>query len=170
MTGLLGAGTGCLCGQHVAVQNIFGDRPGVSEGDVTILDMEASLEHLARGTVRHADVLLVVTEPYYRSLETTGRLVPLAQDLGIKRVGVVANKVRGVTDEVAIREYCARHHFEVVGVIPYDQGIVEADQSGRSLIDVAADAPAVAAIGALADRLWERLGTVAAEAASKGAR
>src|SRR5437763_16097885 len=70
MTGLLGAGTGCLCGQHIAVQNIFGDRPASSAADATILDMEASLEHLARGTVRHADVLLVVTEPYYRSLET----------------------------------------------------------------------------------------------------
>src|SRR5215470_12043453 len=133
MTGLLGAGTGCLCGQHVAVQNILGGRPGASSDDVTILDMEASLEHLARGTVRHADALLVVTEPYYRSLETTGRLVPLARDLGIKDVWVVANKVRSEHDEAAIGEYCDRHGLSLQSTIPFDEAITEADRTGRSL-------------------------------------
>jgi CO dehydrogenase maturation factor len=158
MTGLFGAGTGCLCGQHVAVQNILGDRPSASSDDVTILDMEASLEHLARGTVRHADALLVVTEPYYRSLETTGRLVPLARELGIKHVWVVANKVRLERDEAAIREYCDRHGFEVVAAVPFDEAITEADQAGRSLIDVAPNSPAVSAIEGLADTLVARVG------------
>jgi CO dehydrogenase maturation factor len=158
MTGLLGAGTGCLCGQHVAVQNILGDRPGGTSGDVTILDMEASLEHLARGTVRHADALLVVTEPYYRSLETTGRLVPLARDLGIPRVWVVANKVRTDRDDAAISEYCDRHSFELVASIPFDEAVSEADRTGRSLIDVGPVAPAVLAIATLADALLERAG------------
>ena len=158
MTGLLGAGTGCLCGQHVAVQNILGDRPGATSADVTILDMEASLEHLARGTVRHADALLVVTEPYYRSLETSGRLVPLARDLGIPQVLVVANKIRTARDDSAIREYCDRHAFDVVASIPFDNAVSEADQNGRSLIDVAPRAPAVLAIEGLADVLVARLG------------
>jgi len=157
MTGLLGAGTGCLCGQHVAVQNILGDRPGSTSSDVTILDMEASLEHLARGTVRHADALLVVTEPYYRSLETTGRLVPLARDLGIPHVWVVANKVRTGRDDSAIVEHCRRHSFKLVASIPFDESVSEADRSGRSLIDVDPAAPAVAAIERLADVLVARI-------------
>jgi CO dehydrogenase maturation factor len=169
MTGLLGAGTGCLCGQHVAVQNILGDRPGGATNDVTILDMEASLEHLARGTVRHADVMLVVTEPYYRSLETTGRLVPLARELGIPRVWVVANKVRNERDETAIREYCGRHNFELVGVVPHDQSVIEADQIGQALIDAVPDAPAVRSIEALAETVWMRFGTPAADSVQKGA-
>ena len=158
MTGLLGAGTGCLCGQHVAVQNILGDRPSASSDEVTILDMEASLEHLARGTVRHADVLLVVTEPYYRSLETAGRLVPLAHDLGIKHVWIVANKVRSDRDASAIREYCDRHDFDLSATVPFDEAITEADQSGRSLIDVAPESPAVTAIEALAGTLVKQVG------------
>jgi CO dehydrogenase maturation factor len=159
MTGLLGAGTGCLCGQHVAVQNILGDRPGSTSSDVTILDMEASLEHLARGTVRHADALLVVTEPYYRSLETTGRLVPLARDLGIPHVWVAANKVRTDRDVSAIVEYCRRHSFELVASVPFDEAVSEADRTGRSLIDVAPAAPAVAAIERLAELLVARIGS-----------
>jgi CO dehydrogenase nickel-insertion accessory protein CooC1 len=70
----------------------MGELPDQGSSDVTVLDMEASIEHLTRGTVRNVDVLLVVTEPYYRSLETTGRVVPLARELGLERVWVVANK------------------------------------------------------------------------------
>jgi CO dehydrogenase maturation factor len=158
MTGLLGAGTGCLCGQHVAVQNILGDRPGATTSEVTILDMEASLEHLSRGTVRHADFLFVVTEPYYRSLETAGRLLPLARELGIREVWVVANKVRSERDAEAIQEYCHRHNFELAGVVPFDEAVAEADRTGQSVIDVAPEGPAVEAVTGLAEALVERVG------------
>ena len=139
----------------------MGDLPEQRPGDVTVLDMEASIEHLTRGTVRNVDALLVVTEPYYRSLETTGRIVPLARELGLERVWVVANKVRGEADAAAIREYCARHAFEVVGVIPFDDSVTAADQAGRALIDYAPITPAVAAVAHLADVLMQRLGAPA---------
>ena len=60
----------------------MGDLPDHGSDEITVLDMEASIEHLTRGTVRNVDVLLVITEPYYRSLETTGRVVPLARSSG----------------------------------------------------------------------------------------
>ena len=139
----------------------MGDLPEQRPGDVTVLDMEASIEHLTRGTVRNVDALLVVTEPYYRSLETTGRIVPLALELGLERVWVVANKVRGETDETAIREYCARHGFEVIGVVPFDESVTAADQAGQALIDHAPSAPAVTAVAQVADVLTQRLGSTA---------
>ena len=139
----------------------MGELPTRRPGDVTVLDMEASIEHLTRGTVREVDALLVVAEPYYRSLETVGRVVPLARELGLERVWVVANKVRSEREEAAIRDYCARRGFEMVGVVPFDERVTEADQLGRALIDHAPSAPAVAAIGALADGLVERLGALA---------
>ena len=164
MTGLLGAGTGCLCGQHVAVQNIMGDRATADSNEITILDMEASFEHLARGTVRHVDVLLAITEPYYRSLETTGRLVPLGRDLGLDNVWVVANKIHSDADEAAVREYCTRHGLLVIGTVPFDESIVEADRMTRALIDYAPTAPAVVAVEALADSMLERMGVQPQEA------
>src|ERR671933_1386 len=94
---------------------------------LTIVDMEASVEHMSRGTVRHTDVLLVVTEPYYRSLETAGRIGALARDLGIRQVYAVANKVRGQRDEEAIRRYCAERDLEVAAVLPFDDEVLEAD-------------------------------------------
>ena len=136
----------------------MGDLPKQQTDEATVLDMEASIEHLSRGTVRNVDVLLVVTEPYYRSLATTGRIVPLAHELGLQRVWVVANKLRSDDDAAAIREYCAGRGFEIIAEVPFDESITEADRLGQALMDYAPSAPAVAAVTHLADVLMERLG------------
>lgn len=126
--------------------------------DVAILDMEASIEHMSRGTVRNVDTLLVVVEPYFRALETASRMAELARGLGIPRVFAVANKVHDAADETAVREYCARHDLEVVSVVPFDRAVVEADRAGLALIDHAPDAPAVREIQRLAHELTGRTG------------
>lgn len=129
--------------------------------DVTIVDMEASIEHLTRGTVRSVDVLLLVAEPYYRSLETLGRMDPLAKELGIPHVFAVANKVRSERDDAAIREYALRRSIEVVGTIPFDDAVTEADREGRALIDAAPESAAASSIRRIADLVAERYGAVA---------
>lgn len=121
----------------------------------TIIDMEASVEHMSRGTVRHVDVVLIVVEPYYRSLETAGRMAPLARGLGIPRVYAVANKVRDANDAAAVQDYCAKHDLELVARVPFDEAITAADRAGVAVIDYAPDAPAVAEIRQLARRLAE---------------
>ncbi|MGI8549979.1 MAG: hypothetical protein ACR2PL_04145 [Dehalococcoidia bacterium] len=118
-----------------------------------MLDMEASIEHMSRGTPRHVDMMLVVTEPYYRSLESAGRLVPLAQELGIPRVMAIANKVRTDRDNETIQEYCARHGIDLVASIPFDGSVTEIDLEGKALLDVHPDAPAVQALRELIEIL-----------------
>jgi CO dehydrogenase maturation factor len=120
---------------------------------LTVVDMEASIEHMSRGTVRHTDVMLVVTEPYYRSLETTGRAAKLAQGLGIGKVYVVANKVRSPKDEEAIRRYCAERDLEIVAVFPYDDDVRQADNAGTPVLDYKPQPAYVGAVDRLADRL-----------------
>jgi CO dehydrogenase maturation factor len=120
---------------------------------LTIIDMEASVEHMSRGTVRHVDVMLIVVEPYYRALETAGRIAPLARDLGIARIYAVANKVRGERDETAVRDYCAKHGLEVIASIPFDDAVGEADRAGVPAIDHDPNAGAVAKIRELVERL-----------------
>lgn len=155
MTGLLGAGKGCICGQHSTVRTLIAEVGGAAN-DVTILDMEASIEHLSRGTVRHVDALLVVTEPYYRALETLKRIVPLARELGIERVYAVANKVRTQRDEDAIRSYCATLPVTVLAVVPFDEAVQEADRRNKALVDYQPDAAAAKVIGQIAEALVAR--------------
>lgn len=122
---------------------------------ITVLDMEASIEHMSRGTARNVDVLLVVAEPYYRSLETAGRMQALADELGIAHVYAVANKLRTSNDDDAVSAYCDSHDLPIAARIPFDEAIVEADRVGTAVIDYAPDAPAVAEIRRLADWLEE---------------
>jgi CO dehydrogenase maturation factor len=124
---------------------------------LTIIDMEASVEHMSRGTVRHTDTLLIVTEPYYRSLETTGRAATLARELGIKQVYAVANKVRSPRDEAAIRRYCAERDLDVIAVLPFDDAVLEADQSGTPVLDRQPTAPYVFVVDQLRARLVAEL-------------
>lgn len=146
------ADEGCLCAAHATVSAVLGEL-GVREELLTVLDLEASPEHLSRGTARHADVLLLVTEPYYRSLETVRRLAALAHELGIPRIAMVANKVRSALDEEGLREFCDRHVLECVAVIPWSDAVIDADGRGSRVLDDAPDDPAVLAIAILAERL-----------------
>ena len=120
---------------------------------LTIVDMEASIEHMSRGTVRHTDVMLIVTEPYYRSLETTGRAAKLAQGLGIKKIYVVANKVRSNQDEEAIRRYCDDRDLEVIAVLPFDDDVRLADNAGTPVLDRTPQPAYVRHVEQLADKL-----------------
>ncbi len=130
---------------------------GGTNEEVTITDMEASIEHMSRATTRHVDAMLVVTEPYYRSLETVGRIVPLARELGIEHIWAVANKVRSPRDEEILRSYCSERGIEIGGVVPFDEAIQEADREGRALIDYQPAAPAVGAIEGIAGLLEKQV-------------
>jgi CO dehydrogenase maturation factor len=126
---------------------------GPAGADVTILDLEAGLENLKRGTPRHIDSLVVVAEPYFRALETAVRTAELAQELGIPSVGIVANKVRDERDEQSVRTVFESRDLAVLAVVPFDPAVVEADRVPAALIDVAPDAPAVRAIEDLVSAL-----------------
>lgn len=118
-----------------------------------ILDTEASPEHLARGTARYADAMVAVVEPYYKSLETGRRMAVLAKDLGLARVGLIANKLRDERDRAAVQEFASSNGLDIVGAVPYDDGMPDAERAGAAPLDFAPESPAVLAIGEIAERL-----------------
>jgi CO dehydrogenase maturation factor len=120
------------------------------EADITLVDMEAGLEHLSRsgGTLAYADVLLVVMEPSRKSILTAARTIALADELGIPRTYGVGNKARLPEDETFFVQVTAEYGVPLAGVVPHDPAVVSADRSGAVL--TGSDAPdvqkAVAAI------------------------
>lgn len=146
------ADEGCLCSSHATVSALLADSAGEA-GTAVIVDLEASPEHFSRGTTRHVDALLLVVEPYYRSLETARRMALLAAELPIRRVGVVANKLRSPSDAEAAAEFCARHGLALEGRLPWSDTVLEADLVGSALIDYDPSGPVVAAVAELADSL-----------------
>jgi CO dehydrogenase maturation factor len=143
-----------MCSAHATVRGLLGElvARGESDRDV-IVDMEAGLEHLTRGTGRHLSRFVAVLEPYYRSMETARRVANLAAELNVGDVVAVANKVRDAGDRQAIGEFCAAHHMRLVGEIPFDPTLVDAERAGSTPLDRAPESPAMAAITSLAGTL-----------------
>lgn len=141
---------GCMCSAHATVGALLGDLGTWAEA-LTIVDLEASPEHLSRGTARHVDALLLVAEPYFRALETVRRMAALASELPIPRVAVVANKVRSATDAEAVEAFCAQHGLEVIGAIPWSSVVLDADAARTPLSEQ--DDAVVEAIRELGGRL-----------------
>jgi len=146
------AARGCNCGTHAAMRTVLKELLSDREG-ITLADMEAGIEHLSRATLTNVDILLVVVEPFFKSIYTAEKVVELARELGIPRIVGIANKVRDENGRAAIQAACVKMDIPVIIEIPFDEALRDAEQARRAPMDVAADSPAVAAIRSLADQL-----------------
>ena len=125
-------GSGCVCPEHVMLKSILASLT-YRKNDVVIMDMEAGLEHLGRGTAQGMDQFIVVIEPGSRSVQTYRNVKRLASDLGIKQVRVVANKIRDAADEEFIKSSIPAE--DLLGFIHYNPEIMDADRQGKSPYD-----------------------------------
>ena len=131
------AGRGCVCPEHVMLKRIISHLM-LRSSDVVIMDMEAGLEHLGRGTADSMDRFIVVVEPGARSIQTYHQIKKLAGDLGIRKVSVVANKVQNEADEAFVeREIPAE---DLLGMIHYSHEVAAADRDAQSPYDAAPQA------------------------------
>lgn len=136
-----------------------------SRTDITVVDMEAGLEHLSRsgGTLRHVDHLLAVVEPYAKAVETARRTVYLARELGITEVSLLANKVHEPSELAPLERVRAETGVNLIGVIPYDETARLADRDAHPLLDVAPESALVRAVADVARTLeaaWSASATV----------
>ena len=145
-------GGGCSCPAHSVVRALM--RHLVVERDeIVVLDMEAGIEHLGRGTAEHVDVLLAVADADLKSLEIASTICRLAQESAIRTIGLVANRIRGKPQEQAFRAFAAAHHLAVLGLVPFDRQVADAGMTGDA-VDASAS-EAMHAIRQLAGHLEE---------------
>lgn len=123
------AASGCYCPENVLLRRLL--RHLVVERDeIVIVDMEAGIEHLTRGTAESVDAFIVVVEPGQRSIQTARAVKELAKGLGVKNVFVVANKIRDSKDLNFIKENIENMQF--IGAIAFNNAVMEADIRGLS--------------------------------------
>lgn len=123
-------GTGCYCSEGALLQALVSHLL-LQRDEVVILDMEAGIEHLSRGTVKAVDMLIIVVEPGRRSLETAATIQKLARDLGLPRLAVVGNKIRNEADKEFIKSNLPG--VDIIGFISYNPAINDADHANLSL-------------------------------------
>lgn len=130
MGGPRSGGGGCACPENTFIRTLL-DHLLVDRGEAVILDMEAGIEHLGRGTARAVEVMIVVVEPGRKSIQTAFRIRDLARDLKVPRLVVVGNKVRSEEDKRMIGENL--EDFEILGFLPFMEEIASSDRDGTSL-------------------------------------
>ena len=137
---------------HATVRSILTAHPKGKQ-TVTITDMEAGIEVLSRGTPRSSDVLLIIAEPYFKSLETAARVKKMALDLNIPNIYVVANKVRTPNDAKLIAAFCESNGLNVIGSVPQDDAFLDASAIPVSPVDHAPNAAGVLAVRDIANKI-----------------
>ena len=138
-----------MCASHRAVRGLIVELTGYSKHTVT--DMEAGLEHLKRGTAKNVDMMIIVVEPYYRSLEAGMRTFKLASELNIKHLYVASNKISNNDDREAIQNFCNKYSMPIISDIPYDNNLIEAERNEMAPIDYNHEAPSIKAIQQISD-------------------
>ncbi|RQD84285.1 cobalamin biosynthesis protein CobN [Methanosalsum natronophilum] len=123
-------GTGCMCPASSFLR-AFLRHVVLKENSTVVLDMEAGIEHLGRGTTKGIDLMIVVVEPGMRSIETASRIKKLAHDIGIKKLAAVVNK----GELEPIKEHLEELNIHLLGGIPYDENMVNADLERAAPID-----------------------------------
>jgi CO dehydrogenase maturation factor len=130
--GVKKGGGGCICPESTLLKTLV-THILLARDEVVIMDMEAGIEHLGRGTASAMDKLIVVVEPGRRSVDTAHNIKRLAADIGLNRIVLVGNKIRGEADRKFLEKYVVG--LEWLGFLPYDEEIIEADLSGESPYD-----------------------------------
>ena len=145
-------GGGCVCPESVMLKALL-QHLLLARKDMVILDMEAGLEHLGRGTAGSVDAMVVVIEPGMRSVQTANTIRKLAADLKVPRVYVVLNKVQGPEEAETMRNRL--DGLPLIGSISYSPEIRRADIEGKSPYDI--DPAFVEEIQEIKDRLFQEL-------------
>ena len=125
-------GSGCYCPENVLLRALI-THLLLARNEVIIMDMEAGIEHLGRATASAVGKLIVVVEPGRRSIEAAYKINKLAHDIGLHKIALVGNKIQNQTEKEFL--ISSLSDFELLGFIPYDQAIIEADLANLPLLD-----------------------------------
>jgi CO dehydrogenase maturation factor len=146
-------GGGCFCPENALLKALI--KHLLLKGEILIMDMEAGVEHLGRGTAKNVDVLIIVVEPGMRSVETAGRIKSLAEDIEIKKIIAVLNKVMDENEKELIQSELDKMKIPLVGSIPHNKGVIEADLKGISPLDHETTSDVISALSDLKEKLVE---------------
>ncbi len=148
------AGAGCTCPANAVIRALL--RHLIVERDeVVVMDMEAGVEHMGRGTAKHVDTMLIVADSSLKSLETAKKIYRLATEAGIKKAFMVGNKVRDSSEGEMIQRFAAKNKISILALVPHDETILKADREGETPLKYTEDSKGIAIIQKIGEKLLE---------------
>ena len=125
-------GAGCYCPENTFIRSLVADLV-LYKNETLVMDMEAGIEHLGRGTVMGVDVMIIIVEPGQRSIDCAETVIKMSGEIGLKNFIIVGNKVSSKDDEEYIKKSLPDQ--KITAFMPYAQNIREADRDGVSVLD-----------------------------------
>jgi CO dehydrogenase maturation factor len=148
------AGEGCTCTANALVRSLLRHLI-VERNEAVVMDMEAGVEHMGRGTAKHVDTMLIITDSSLKSMETAKKVHTLATQAGIKRIFLVGNKIAEKDEENAIKQFASGNNLVLLDLIPYDEQILKADRKGETPLNYAKSSAGLRVIGRICERLMQ---------------
>ena len=122
-------GAGCMCAPTAVIRALLRYLV-VESNEAVILDLEAGVEHIGRGTARQVDALLIVADSNLKSLEIAKHIHELAAVAGMKQLYLIGNRVMNDTQKQAIESFAKDNGIELLATVPWDQKIIDSDMAG----------------------------------------
>ena len=122
-------GAGCMCAPNAVIRALLRHLV-VERNEAVVLDLEAGVEHIGRGTARQVDALLIIADSNLKSLEIAKHIHDLATTAGMKRLYLIGNRVMNDTQKAAIQNFAEKNNLSLLAFVPFDQKVIESDMLG----------------------------------------
>jgi len=149
------AGGGCTCPANAVIRALL-RHLFVERDEVVVMDMEAGVEHMGRGTAKHVDTMLIITDPSLKSMETAKKIYGLATEAGIKNAFIIGNKIRNSSESELVQRFVAGNKIPLLDLIPYDEQILKADMQGETPLKYAGGSEGMEIIQKIGEKLLEQ--------------
>ena len=123
--------SGCMCAPNAVIRALLRHLI-VERNEAVVLDLEAGVEHIGRGTARQVDALLIVADSNLKSLEIAKHIHDLAANAGMKQLYLIGNRVMNEAQKEAVSGFAEKNGLSLLMFIPFDQKVTEADMLGET--------------------------------------
>ena len=147
-------GAGCMCAPNAVVRALLRHLI-VDRNEAVILDMEAGVEHIGRGTAQRVDALLVVADANLKALEIAKHIHDLAAKAGMQQIFLVGNRVLNTAQEDVIKGFAEQNGMNLLALVPFDQKVIESEMRGETPL-LHKEFPAVQAIDGICEMLAKK--------------
>ncbi|MBQ1264598.1 MAG: AAA family ATPase, partial [Oscillospiraceae bacterium] len=146
-------GKGCYCFVNGVLKTQIDKYAG--NYSYMVIDNEAGLEHVSRGTLPHVDTMLLISDCSRRGVQAAGRLAEMIRDLELKptRMHLIINRAPNGELNPGVREEIEKYGLDLIGVLPQDELVYEYDCEGKPSSKVPDETPVKQALHAIMKKL-----------------
>ncbi len=124
-------GEGCYCFVNSMLKRQMDKY--VPNYSYVVMDNEAGLEHVARGTLPHVDTMLLISDCSRRGIQAVARIAEMVNEMELKpgQMGLIVNRAPGGVLDDGIKAEIEKHGLKLFGVLPHDDAVYRCDCEGE---------------------------------------